>query len=347
MQKRRTIELANVVINFGDQGLVENLKDKVFPILSDGNVNGKGEVRSYKFLGVKALQIGDTNTPCLFGRLVKIMTIEAEQEFDENKDKLIQSSKQISSAPSSFFLINLINHRMAFLGETRRSPGLNDFEYSIRRLLNLDWRKNYKNELKNILSGDGLSRIPKGKKDEYEARALKICPFPDVRVTPLPALKEVGKKFDVFNVITSLNIKPMKTNNELPDENAEFLKKYEEQQKRIGSSATSIELSNGKQGLDKNETQKLVKAASNGNYKVKMKGKTRNGSELKSDLEEVSIKLKEEIPSVESDTNRANRLLTKMIEAFAAGYVMVANNTESLFDKAVSIVRELNGDVHE
>ena len=194
----KTVELANVVVNFGNKGLVENLKDRFLPAIVDQTLPGRGEVNEYRFLGIKLDEITPNRIPVMFGRLVKIMTIVAEQEFDELKDELIDSSKQIPSAPSSFFVINLVNHRMAFMGETRRSPSLRDFESCIQRLLTKNWNLLYRAHLKAILAEENQERIPRKKSPEYHKRVFTKVPKPEVRVTPLPALTEVDKKFGIF-----------------------------------------------------------------------------------------------------------------------------------------------------
>jgi hypothetical protein len=162
-------------------------------------------------------------------------------------------------------------------------------------------------------------------------------------VTPLPAQSEIDKKFGAFAKLTTLTVKPMKTNNELPDENAEFLRKYAEQQKKVGSTSSKLELINGSEGLQKSEAQKLVKAASDGNFKVTMKGTAKNGNQISGDLDQLSVKLKEQIPDRESDTDRANRLLGKMKEAFEAGYVLASSATSNLIEKARAVVKLVNG----
>lgn len=343
MSKNRTIELANVVVNIGDKGLVENLKDRVLPGIKDQSIKGRGEVHEYRFLGVKVGQITENQVPVLFGRLVKIMTIEAEQELDESGDELINSSKQIPSAPSSFFVINLVDHRMAYLGETRRSPGLRDFESCIRRLLDKDWKQRIGEHLQALLAAENRERTPRGKTEEYYRRVLAEVPQPTVRVTPLPALSEIDKKLEAFAKLEAISVKPMKTNNEMPDENAEFLRKYKEQQVKLGSTSSKFEMKNGKDGLQKEEAQKLIKAASDGNFQVTMKGSARNGNQISGDLDELSIKLKEQIPDQESDADRASRLLNKMKEAFQAGYVIAGATANELLERAKAIVQSING----
>jgi hypothetical protein len=341
MKKKRTIELANLVINFGDSGLVENLLERFMPIILEGSLKGRGEVKSYRFLKIRLSEIGKEKTPTLFGRLVKVMTIEAEQELDEKKEILVQSSKHMPSAPSSFFTVNLLNHRMAFLGETRRSPSLWDFEKCITKLLINSWNVESKEVLEKILKEEGLERIPKGKTQEYWDRVYKILPYPDVRVTPVPSTDEVAKRFELFNKITSVDISPLKTNNELPDENDEFLKKYSERQKALGSTSAKIKMSNPKKGLEKEETKKLVKAASDGNYKVHFKGQSANGDPLDGNLETLSVKFQEDIEP-ENDVQRASHLLDKLQEAVDDGLAIFARATEDIQAKAKAVVRAFN-----
>jgi hypothetical protein len=71
MSKKRTIEITNIVINFGDKGLLDNLQEKVYPALCDKSLRGKGEVSSYKLLGLKVAEIGTPLTPTLLERDLK------------------------------------------------------------------------------------------------------------------------------------------------------------------------------------------------------------------------------------------------------------------------------------
>lgn len=343
MSKRRTYELANVVIKFGDNDFLENLQSIVLPALLDGSVKGKGEVKSYKFLGLKLAVIGEDQeeAPVLFGRLVKFMTIEAEQEFDENADALIASSKQIPSAPSSFFVITLANHKLALLGETRRSPTLRDLEFCFKRILVKDWRERFTAHMKSQAAEIGLKRIPRDKYDDFYDKAREENPEPSVRITPLPAINQLEEKFAAFAKLTSITIKPMKTNNELPDENAEFLRQYEQQQKKLKSETTSLQIGNS-EGLDKEEAEHLTKAAANGNYKVSFRGKARNGNSISGDLDQLSVKIKENIPESESDEDRAVRVFNVMAEALAGGYVVITEAAENLLNRAKEIVTIVN-----
>lgn len=338
MSKRRTIELANLVVLFDGKGLVDSFRDRFMPAIKDGRVSGKGEVESYRFHAIDFLTTD--GHPIMYGRLLKFMNIEAEQDYDENEEELIASNRVIPSVPSAFFVIDLGNHRISYLGETRRSPTLRDFEYCIRRLLLSDWRHRRSKLKKELLKKRGRKRLNEAIKHEIEELLDKALPEPDVRVTPLPGLKGVNKTLDPFKLVTSLSIKPLLRNNELADPNARFLKALEAQQDKLKSTTTSVNVSNSKEGLTKDEVKKLVKAAASGNYEIKVKGKDSANEDISSDLREVSVKFKETIPEREPDKTRAKRLLNKMSEAFQRGYILAARVSAEIKTEAMEIVNE-------
>ena len=339
MSKKRTIELANLVVLFGEKGLVESFKDRFYPAINDGKVNGKGEVKSYRFHKLKVAN--EDNTPIFYGRLLKFMSIEAEQDFDENQEKLVDSTRRMASVPSAFFTVDLNSHRISYLSETRRAPSLKDLQFCLRKLLSSDWKKQRQLLKAAMLEEVGKKRMNKGLKEEIEAKLDEMLPFPEVRVTPLPALQQLNKSLDPFHIITNLNIKPMLRNNELSNENAKFLRQLEKQQNKLKAKTTTLNVANSKDGLKKDEVKKLVKEASSGNYAIKVKGKDQSGEDIDSDLKEISVKFKEEIPNQEPDVNRAKRLLTKMKEAFERKYVLASEVTQEIKDAAKALVRDL------
>lgn len=313
------------------------------PVIRNGRISGRGEVESYRFHAIDFLTVD--GHPIMYGRLLKFMNIEAEQDYDENKEELVDSNRVIPSVPSSFFVVDLGNHRISYLGETRRSPTLRDFEYCIRRLLLADWRHRRTQLKKELMEKKGRKRLNEELKHEIEERLDKALPEPDVRVTPLPGLKGVNKTLDPFKLITSVSIKPLLRNNELADPNARFLKALEEQQDKLKSTTTSVNVANSKDGLVKGEVKKLVKKAATGNYEIKVKGKDSADEEISSDLSEVSVKFKETIPDREPDSSRAKRLLNKMSEAFQRGYILAVRVSAEIKTEAKAIVDEFKTEV--
>lgn len=337
--KKRTIELANLVVLYGESGLIENFKAKFFPAIENGTVKGRGEVRSYKFFNVSVGSID--KTPVMYGQLLKFMTIEAEQNFEESTNELVESTATLPAVPSSFFLIDLTSHRMAYLGETRRCPTMRDFEYCVKRLLNRQWqheRRLYKTQLLEEL---GKKRATKEIKGKIEDKINEKFPIPKIRVTPLPGLKNVDTALDPFKKITQVIVKPMSRNNELSSRNKKFLRELEKQQDRIKAEKTSLNISNSAEGLKQNEVKNLIDATASGNYQVKIKGKDSHGESIDSDLDKISVKFTDVIPARETAEARAKRLMTKMRMAFDRGYVLAAETSQELLQKARKIVKDL------
>lgn len=338
--KKRTIELANLVILFNKKGLVESFNNRFFPIINDGRVRGKGEVSSYRFYNLTVDKID--KTPVLYGQLLKFMDIEAEQDFNEDEDRLIDSSGRLHSVPSSFFLIDLTTHRLSYLGETRRSPTLRDFEYCLKNLLMAEWKKQRSNLKEKLKKEKKKKRLNKDLKKEIEEKIDKILPIPEIRVTPLPAIKKLKATLDPFQIVTQVILKPLPRNNELSDQNARFLRNLEQQQERIKAKNASVNISNTKDGLQKEEVKKLVKATASGNYDVKVKGKDSKGTDIDSDLRDINVKFKEIVPARESDKSRAKRLLDKLKEAFQRGFALAVKPKAETISEANKIVSEFN-----
>ncbi len=70
----------------------------------------------------------------LTGILIKKTTLEVKSEFDEF-GKLINTDKQIPSAPYSFFTIFLRNHRMILVKNQKGSPDLITFSSVIKEII--------------------------------------------------------------------------------------------------------------------------------------------------------------------------------------------------------------------
>lgn len=337
--KKRTIELGNLVVLFNGKGLVESFNERFYKVILNGKVKGKGEVESYRFHGLKLDSID--RTPVFYGRLLKFMTIEAEQDFDVKRATLVDSDKRMPSVPSAFFVIDLTTHRISYLGETRRSPTLKDFEYCLKKLLQHDWREKRKSMKETMLAQHETKRISKHVREEIEIKLDKAFPQPEVRVTPLPAIKQVGKTLAPFKKITQVSIKPLSRNNELSKQNASFLRAIEKEQDLLKSRNFNINANNAKDGLEKNAVQNLVTQASSGNYQINVKGVDNADETISSDLKEISVKIKEEIPNRETDVERAVRVLGKMKQAFQRGYVVAAEASNEIKKEAMEIVKLL------
>ena len=338
----RTFEIANFVITFENEGLVANFNTRFWPAIRDGVVKGKGEVRSYRFINleVKSLNHNNVDVPVLCGRLVKLMTIEAEQIFDEGKESVVSTQDSIPSAPSAFFVVELINHKICFLRETRRAPSIKDLEYCLRKILMQDYYKQRSEMKKSIKDELGKQRLVGETRLMVNTMLDSSIPKPDVRITAIPGKGDLEERLNKYRTIETISISPLKTNNELSDENAKFLRAYQEQSEKISSQSGKVELRNTKTGLDIEESKTLLKDASDGNFKVKVSGVTNSGQKIQGDdLEKYGLKFTEAIPTKESNTDRAIRTFSKLMHALSDGLITLSTTTDEIREKAIELVK--------
>lgn len=341
--RKRQAELANLVMTIGEKGLLEIFLSDFWGKVQNTKIPGRGETKVFKFYGLKVVEIGP-NIPCLFGHFVKLMNLRAEQKFDEELNQTVPSLETVDSAPSSFFLVSLADHKLVFLPEsTRRYPTLTDLEYCFDYILRESWIEKRTEARKKLLEQIGKDRIPKGHAENWKQELERLYPRPEVRITPLPASMDLKKRLDLYDLLASVQIQPLKTNNELPDENEEFLQQYAKTQKRLGSTSDKISLSNSKEGLNKGEAGKFVSRASNGNYNVKLKGKDKAGRPLIDDLENLKIKVVYSPKKGESSAEKAVKLLDILINAIKMNLVSILSAPIAAIEKARELVKKIQG----
>lgn len=341
----KKVELANLVVTAGASGLLDFLDDGLWPLLQNARVGGKGEVRAYRFNDLRIEMVGGdaTGYPCVYGRLIRLMTLQAEQQFDDRAKKVVPSQDSLDSAPSSFFLISLADHKLAFFPESRRrAPSLQDLSYTLSKTIHEDWQNRRREAQKEMLSQVGKVRIPRGQRESWEQELDRRFPTPEVRITPLAAKTALQSRFALYDRIQTVEVRPFKTNNEMADENAELLRKFVEMRNRLGSVRDKIELSNKKQGLHKEETQKLVTHASDGNFQVKMKGVDSSGRPLSDDLENMRIQIDYPVKRDEVITARAMRILSILLEALKNHAILIKEPTQLAIQRARDIVIRLS-----
>ena len=341
---KRRIELANLVIRYGEKKLLDMLEDVIWPLFKNAKVKGEGEVEEYRFLNPQIDFIGKSKTPIIFGQFIKIQNIEAVQKLNAKKTRIVPSSEEIQAAPSSFFVINLENHRIAFLGEVKRNPTLKNLEYCIKKLLSDEWRLRWEGEKQRILKEKDLKKLPhKGEvREEILKEAYKIAPRPEIRITPLPSLTDVNKHLDNYDKFTRLVISPLKTNDEYPDENEQFLRAYVKQKENLDASSGHVEIKNGKKGLNDEKTKELINSAANSNFVVKIEGKDEDNDVLKGDLENLSVQIKEEIPAYTSSKERANFIFEKMKSILDKGIAKAPQVSQTIKEKAKKIATKIS-----
>ena len=92
----------------------------------------------------------DPMSAAIWGRLVKETLLEREQFFAEGS--LVQDRQTLESAPTSFFVFFLVDHRLAFFPETKFAPTLGNLETTVRNFVQSEfnaWSKGIYKEAKD------------------------------------------------------------------------------------------------------------------------------------------------------------------------------------------------------
>ncbi len=217
---------------------------------------------------------------------------------------------------------------------------MSTLEYCVRRLLEDDWRKRQRVIRTEWLKKEKLSVVPQKRRQELNDFLDEVDPKPDVRITPLPSTKELNEHLKSYEVITSIKLTSFKTNSEFPDENDDFIKSLTGAQERLNSDKIKTDLSNNV-GLDKNQSEKLLSAAANGNYAAELKGKDSEGHKLDGDLKSLAIKIEMLLSPREDSDLLASKVLNRMKAAITRGLVNVSESADSHLEKANKILNRI------
>ena len=118
MAKGPSVSFANLTCRFGNTFFLLDLAQEiVLPAFLDSNLKREYSDTTYFFLGVTVADIETEKTPLLivYGRLVKDTLLTSEQIFTPGRG-LEPAVETISSAPSSFFVLILNDHKLGHYG---------------------------------------------------------------------------------------------------------------------------------------------------------------------------------------------------------------------------------------
>ncbi len=273
------VQFANLSIRFGDKELLDYKELVSGAFLKDTYVRKYGR-SVYHFFETK-MGLVDENDPmslAIWGKLVKETTLEREQYFDEGK--LIQDPQELESAPTSFFVFFVADHRLAFIPETKFAPTLGNLETTVRRFVKEEygrWAKAYYNEVK----ATDKSYTWKKFGDEH--------PSPMISLVPLTAQENIETFVGRFSRIDSLTVYVVRRNQDM-DGGALFQALVKKSEKMEASSARFVVNGEKGEGLDKDNTSQFVSETTEGGYeRVYLRGEDENGDTLKGTNEDFKL----------------------------------------------------------
>lgn len=316
---------ANFICRFGDKKvLLDYAEQIVLPAFTDDTlIRTFGDKSEYHFFDVKVerLEEGALPTLAVTGRFIKNTQL-TRQQYLHGKE-LVQDPKSLPSAPSSYFILILNNHRLIYFPETAHAPDLKAFKATVQRFLD----KKYKQFIKDKYEiGNGEVT----KRDLYEQN-----PSPKLEIVPLVNEEGISKFITRFEVLKKIEIRLITPNDEFHA--GDTLNQMRDLFLDMGSQNTKV-ISTNKDGLNIPKTISAVnEIAASGNQDVQLSGIDKNGNALSGDNDEFKINSPiEEVPASRKTLNKT--LLNKFNELVSSGAIKVPPQSHETKSKIKELV---------
>ncbi len=286
MAKNLEVEVANLVCRFGSTLVLNDLlREVVLPgFLSDDIRKIQGT--EYFLIDQKFVYLEDRKIEslALCCRLVKNTTLRRHQIYSPSSG-IIADEKSLASAPTSIAVLLLKSHRLLFVKEVPGAPSMQQFGATLKHRLRNSVLQYHSALVEEEIKGRG--KLAKKHKSEIKKEIAEKFPIPDVSVTAITSKEALKTFIHRFGLLTTLRVEIAPTNNEL--DNEEFFQNAREAQDQVKSIKSTLTHHNSK-GLNKEGVLEHVEAAKQGNLRVRMVGKDKNGDDLKGDNEDFSVK---------------------------------------------------------
>lgn len=274
----KRMEIANLTCRskLGDKELLDVFVDYFLPAMQNQEAPGSknSETLFYKFIDLNVAKI--EKELVLYGRFIKCLNIEREQIL--KGDILISSYETMDSAPSSFFVLILRNHKLLWVKEMSRAPLLKDFRAALLKMLDKERLNLIKDYIESQTSDLFFS---KNNLANIERKAYAEYPELEVSVTPLGNNIQIQKKLSRFKNIYNITLKALRRNNELGSDFSMLAKKMSETQEKMEAKNVTAEIhGDTKNPLKKEAATELIQAVSDGNYEYKIQGIDENSNKI-------------------------------------------------------------------
>jgi hypothetical protein len=295
------LQFANFICRFGDNKvLIDLLEEIIIPAFQDSNLERDAGHSQYFFHNVEivCLEEGDNPVLGIAGRYVQNTHLQRTQVYDKNTNLLRRDEQAIQSSPSSIFLLILNNHRLMYLSETPYAPSLNSFRSTVKKFINLKIDKHI-NDL-----------YIRNKREISKKELCLEFPKVNLEIIPLGGKSDIRDFIQRFELLESVKINVLETNNEL--DNNDFFKELRKKQQSSNSDKIKLEY-NSKNGLSKEYmTSEVSAATSQGIANVSLSGKDNQGNEIKGNND--SFKIKIIVDNISSNIKNASQeLYTKFM----------------------------------
>ena len=152
---KRTVQFANFICLFGELEMLDLCDEVVIPAFTNEQNRRSFKDTSYFFHEVELITIeekGKPSEPAIAGKFVKNTTLQREQIYQDGN--LIKNIRKLPSAPSSFFVLILRDHKLLFLPEVSGAPSVESFRSTTEKFLKQSHTSFIQKTIDNLLMQD-------------------------------------------------------------------------------------------------------------------------------------------------------------------------------------------------
>jgi hypothetical protein len=334
MSKRNELEFANFILKFGmNLNLIDFAEEIVLPAFKDTTmIRSWGETRHF-FHDVEILNFGNESNPilCIVGEYIKDTKVTREQVYDPNTGQLRKDSKSLHTSPSAIFTLVLNNHKLIYFSKTASAPGILAFKTTVENFIK-DKYHGFIDDMYRENRHQGVT-----KKELYQ----RYNP-PLLEIVPLAREGLISEFINQYGLLNKVEIKLLTTNNDI-DNNGLFIQNVREAKEEALSSVTTItHSSNINDGLSKGVIARQVQSAlSQGNAKVQLKGKDRQGHDLEGNTE--TFKINMQLTTVPQGISEIGAKCYESFQALVAqGIIPIGNPIDNVLERIKKIWDNVN-----
>ena len=320
MAHSKSVAFANFVCRFGDKHVLLDFAEQiVIPAFIEGGQRKYSESR-YIIQNGALVHCGENEENLLIvGRFIKDTILSREQTLENGK--LIKNKATMPSAPSAVFALVLDTHKLLYLPETAHAPGLSAFRATVSHIIR-NRHTEYVNELYENDAGEGKRITKKG--------IIEKVPHPEIQVVPLSSLQDFENFLKQFAVLENIKIQLIDTNNEI--DGMGLVRVARKVKNSIGAKGVTIDYKNNQGLSQKQALDAFASLAEDGNTKLMLNGKDREGAKLRGDNE--NFKMSVPIDTESDNPKKIGRVLYQtFVDKIKAGFLKIQKPEKSAVEK--------------
>jgi len=321
------MQIANFICRFGEKFVLLDLFEEV--VMSAFTISKRKRTYSdaeYFLIGVKLVRFPDGEL-AFVGRHVKDTLIERDQILVNGEIK--KDYIAIESAPTSFFVLLLSNHKLLYVQETAGAPNIAQFATTMGQFLGNAYSE-WAREKYDRVNAEGRRLTWKQLREQY--------PPPTLEVTKIATESSVTAYVEKFRVINTVEVKVFSTNHEL--DNSPIFGEMREIKEEISADQVVLRSSRaGKVGLEKGGVAKLISSqAEDGNAQIVLRGTGLQGDKLTATNDSFNASFSiEQLP--QSEINAAGKMYDLIRRQIGLGTISLREGGHATAQRIAEITK--------